>query len=171
MSPERWQQIEAVFQTAADLPTVDRRAYLDQACASDEDLRSEVESLLDSEGLSHVAPAIEEAAQSVSSLSTLEGQRLGAYELLAPIGEGGMGTVYKAKRVDGQFEQEVAIKIIRAGASNPLNARRFLEERNLLAQLQHPSIARLIDGGDHAGIPYIVMELIEGLPIDAYCRQ
>ena len=171
MSPERWQQIEAVFQTAADLPTVDRRAYLDQACASDDDLRSEVESLLDSEGLSHVAPAIEEAAQSVSSLSTLEGQRLGAYELLAPIGEGGMGTVYKAKRVDGQFEQEVAIKIIRAGASNPLNARRFLEERNLLAQLQHPSIARLIDGGDHAGIPYIVMELIEGLPIDAYCRQ
>ena len=171
MTPERWQKIEAVFQTAADLPTADRRSYLDQACASDHDLRAEVESLLDSEGLSHVAPAIEEVAQSVSSLSTLEGQRLGAYELLTPIGEGGMGTVYKAKRVDGQFEQEVAIKIIRAGASNPLNARRFLEERNLLAQLQHPSIARLIDGGDHAGIPYIVMELIEGLPIDAYCRQ
>ncbi len=171
MSPERWQQIESVFQTAADLPTADRRAYLDQACAGDEDLRAEVGSLLDSEGLSHVAPAIEEAAQSVSGLSTLEGQRLGAYELLAPIGEGGMGTVYKAKRVDGQFEQDVAIKIIRAGAINPLNARRFLEERNLLAQLQHPSIARLIDGGDHAGIPYIVMELIDGLPIDAYCRQ
>ncbi|MCX6613211.1 MAG: serine/threonine-protein kinase, partial [Acidobacteria bacterium] len=170
MSPERWQQIESVFQTAADLPTADRRAYLDQACASDDDLRSEVESLLDSEGLSHIAPAIEEAAKHVS---TLEGQRLGVYELLAPIGEGGMGTVYKAKRVDGQFEQEVAIKIIRAGASNPLNARRFLEERNLLAQLQqqHPSIARLIDGGDHAGIPYNVVELIAGGPSDAYCRQ
>ncbi len=171
MTPERWQQIESVFQTAADLPTADRRSFLDQACSSDDDLRSEVESLLDSEGLIHVAPAIEEAAQSVSSLTTLEGQRLGAYELLGPIGEGGMGTVYKAKRVDGQFEQEVAIKIIRAGASNALSARRFLEERNLLAQLQHPSIARLIDGGDHAGIPYIVMELIDGLPIDAYCRQ
>ncbi len=171
MSPDRWQQIEAVFQAAADLPTAGRLPYLDQVCANDPELRAEVLSLLDSEGLKHISPAIEEAAQSVSSLSTLLGQRLGAYQILATIGEGGMGTVYKAVRADGQFEQEVAIKIIRAGASSALHARRFLEERNILAQLQHPSIARLIDGGDHAGIPYLVMELIDGVPIDHYCKQ
>jgi serine/threonine protein kinase/tetratricopeptide (TPR) repeat protein len=171
MTPERWRQIEAVFQEAADLEDQARYEYLKTACAGDEDLLAEVQSLLASEGISFAAPALEQVAQAVSGLASLEGQRIGAYEVIGPIGEGGMGTVYKAKRADGQFEQEVAIKIIRAGASSPLHARRFLEERSLLAQLQHPHIARLIDGGEHAGIPYIVMELIDGLPIDAYCKQ
>jgi eukaryotic-like serine/threonine-protein kinase len=171
MTPERWRQIEAVFQEAADLEDQARYEYLDKACEGDAELLGEVQSLLASEGINFAAPALEQVAQSVSGLTSLEGQRIGAYEVIGPIGEGGMGTVYKAKRADGQFEQEVAIKIIRAGASSPLHARRFLEERSLLAQLQHPHIARLIDGGDHAGIPYIVMELIDGLPIDTYCKQ
>ncbi len=171
MSPERWHQIESVFQQAIDLPTIERASYLDSACLNDLTLRSEVESLLDSEGISHVAPVIEAATQAISSLSSLEGQRLGAYRILSTIGEGGMGTVYKASRDDGKFEQEVAIKIIRPGAARAANARRFLLERSMLAQLQHPFIARLIDGGEHGGIPYLVMEFVDGKPVDAYCRQ
>jgi len=171
MSPDRWQQIEGVFQHAIDLPTIDRIRYLETACAGDDDLRAEVESLLASEGIGHVGSAIEEAAASVSTFGSLEGQRVGAYQILSIIGEGGMGTVYKAVRADGQFDQEVAIKIIRPGAASSVHARRFLEERSMLAQLQHPFIARLIDGGEHSGIPYLVMELIDGKPIDSYCKQ
>lgn len=171
ITPERWRQIEDVFQQAADLDTGARLAYLDQACAGDEALRAEVESLLESEGIGHVAPALEQVAQSVSGVGNLEGQRLGAYQILTSIGEGGMGTVYKAQRADGQFDQLVAIKIIRPGAASAMQSRRFVEERSLLAQLQHPFIARLIDGGDHSGIPYLVMELVEGMRIDDYCRQ
>lgn len=171
MTPERWKQIEDVFQQAADLPDDERVAYLDRACDGDAELRSEVESLLESEGISHVAPALEKAAQSVSGVGPLEGKRLGAYRIETPIGEGGMGTVYRAVRADGQFDQQVAIKIIRPGAASAMQSKRFLEERNFLAQLQHPYIARLIDGGDHSGIPYLVMELVDGVRIDEYCRQ
>jgi serine/threonine protein kinase len=171
MTPERWRQIEEVFQNAVDLPDAERFAYVEQACAGDAELRAEVVSLLESEGIGFVAPALEEAAQSVSGVTRLEGQKLGVWRIDSLIGEGGMGTVYQATRADGQFEQTVAVKIIRPGAASAMHSRRFLEERKMLAQLKHPFIAQLIDGGEHSGIPYLVMELIDGIRIDEYARQ
>jgi serine/threonine protein kinase len=171
MTPERWRQIEEVFQNAVDLPDAERFAYVEQACAGDADLRAEVVSLLESEGIGFLASALQQAAQSVSGVTRLEGQKLGVWRIGSLIGEGGMGTVYQATRADGQFEQTVAVKIIRPGAASALHSRRFLEERNMLAQLKHPFIAQLIDGGEHAGIPYLVMELIDGIRIDEYARQ
>jgi non-specific serine/threonine protein kinase/serine/threonine-protein kinase len=97
--------------------------------------------------------------------------RLGPYEVLRALGSGGMGSVYLARRVDGQFEQEVAIKVVKRGADSELILERFRAERQILAGLQHPNICRLLDGGSSAdGRPYFVMERIEGEPIDAYCQ-
>ena len=100
------------------------------------------------------------------------GEQLGNYRLLERIGGGGMGSVYRAERADGAFEQQVAIKLIRTGLISDELLERFYAERQILAKLEHPGIARLIGGGaDSLGMPYVVMELVEGLPIDLYCRQ
>lgn len=171
MNPDHWRKIEDIFQQAADLEGPARAAFLDTACNGDPDLRAEVDSLLDSAGLSLIAPAISEAAGEVTGLATLTGQQLGPYRILDRIGEGGMGAVFRAQRADGQFEQTVAIKMIRPGVAGVGHIERFLAERSILAQLQHPFIARLIDGGIHNGSPSLVMEHVDGQPIDAYCRE
>src|SRR5262245_20694412 len=100
------------------------------------------------------------------------GRRLGAYEILALIGSGGMGEVYRARRVDAEYEKEVAIKLVAFGNTERFGFERLRAERQLLAQLDHPHIAKMIDGGvTQDGLPYLVMELIEGEPIDRYCEQ
>src|SRR5436305_1850622 len=96
--------------------------------------------------------------------------RLGPYRLLRRLGDGGMGTVYLARREDEHYERDVAVKVIRSGAQSPEALHRFFAERQILARLEHPDIARLYDGGStEAGRPYLVMELVEGLPVDDYC--
>src|SRR5262249_52034204 len=97
---------------------------------------------------------------------------VGAYRLLEKIGAGGMGTVYRAERADGQFEKQVAVKLMADGTVDARSVKRFVTERQILANLDHPHIARLLDGGVTAdGRPYIVMEHVAGLPIDRYCRE
>jgi serine/threonine protein kinase/tetratricopeptide (TPR) repeat protein len=173
MTPERWQQIKAVFATALALDPDRRAEYLAQACAGDDELRGEVESLLDSsprEGDHFLdTPAVRLPADAFASPSTT-GRRVGPYELVGELGRGGMGEVYRARRADGQYEQQVAVKLIRGGfEERRALLERFRTERQILATLEHPNIARLLDGGaSEDGRPYLVMELIEGVDICAY---
>ena len=100
------------------------------------------------------------------------GARLGPYKVEAIAGHGGMGAVYRASRDDAEFRQQVAIKLVRVAAASPDTLRRFRQERQILARLSHPNIARLLDGGSTPdGVPYLVMEFIEGEPITAWCER
>ena len=178
MTPERWQQIRGIYEQASALDVNDRVQFLNRTCASDSELRREVESLLSYEHRagsvflkSPAAALLGSAAASAPTPSRL-GRRIGVYQILEEIGRGGMGEVYRAARVDGQYEKQVAIKFVRSGYDSSLIVERFRHERQILASLDHPNIARLLDGGTtEEGIPYLVMELIEGSPIDEYCNQ
>ena len=176
MTPERWQAVKATLATALEFGPDAREAYLSSLKAADPPLHAEVLSLL-------LADAAHASALNDSRLGlgddaiestgeTYVGRRFGAYRLTGLLGEGGMGAVYRARRDDGAYELEVAVKLVRSGVSREFFLRRFRNERQILAQLDHPNIARLIDGGaDDDGAPYLVMELVDGIPIDAYCRS
>lgn len=172
MTPERWRQICEVFDRAVALRVEERAAHLDTVCANDPDLRQEVESLLFSHQQAGTGflntPAVD--LRGPSPAPTRVGRRIGAYNILEEIGRGGMGEVYRAGRADGQYKKEVAIKLVRGGYDTAAVLDRFRHERQILASLDHPNIARLLDGGTtEEGIPYLVMELIDGIPIDQYC--
>ncbi len=173
MTPERWRQIEEIFQTVIERASDERKAALTQYCGSDAELRREVESLLDHEVPdAFIQEPIRDAAQALSLQAGAEliGQRLGAYRVTRLLGHGGMGTVYEATRADERFEQRAAIKIIKGGMDTAFVRDRFTRERRILARLEHPHIARLIDGGEtEEGLPYFVMEFVEGQPIGEYC--
>ena len=179
MTKERWRQIEAVFAEAVELPADESRAYLDEVCTGDEELRREVELLLESDrtaaGQIGSAVGIAAAAFSVQmqraySASQI-GQRIGPYEIVREIGRGGMGSVYQAVRIDDQYIRSVAIKFIAQGTDSDEALTRFRTERQILASLQHPNIAALLDGGATPdGRPYIVMEYIEGELLLDYCQ-
>ncbi len=172
--PRRWQLVREVFGGALERDPADWAAYLRRACAGDHDLRSEVESLLEAHRLG--ANFLEEPGEAAALRAApvdedLRGQRLGAYEIERCIGRGGMGAVYSAVRADSAFDKRVAIKLLRRGMDSAEVARRFRDERQILAGLEHPNVARLLDGGTTpGGRPYLVMEYVEGLPIDEYCN-
>ncbi len=173
MEARRWRRIEALFAQAVELDVAERRAWLDARCAGDEELRAEVEELLeasDSETL--IQGAVGLGARESLGGSLGEGKTIGAYRLCEPLGQGGMGAVYRATRSDEQFEQDVAIKFIRQGFDRPELRRRFVAERRILARLEHAHIARLLDGGStDDGTPYVVMEYVRGQPIDRWCVE
>lgn len=173
MTPERWQQIKSVFAVAVTLDADARARYLDTACGGDEEMRREVDTLLDSnppEGEFLDTPAMRLSIPPQLPASQMTGRRIGPYELFEELGRGGMGEVYRARRADGQYEQQVAVKLIRGGHEGGVLLQRFWTERQILATLDHPNIARLLDGGATSdGLPYLVMELIEGTNICDYC--
>ncbi len=174
MAPERWQQIKDLFNDALERDHTQWAKFLDDACAGDSSLRAEVESLLASH--EQATGFLEKPATEMLSLSSpdelLEGRWVGPYRLQQEIGRGGMGVVYLAERDDRQYEKQVAIKLVKRGMDTDDILRRFRHERQTLATLDHPNIARLLDGGvTEDGLPYFVMEYIEGLPIDDYCDQ
>ena len=159
---------------ALERPASARQAYLEEACAGDAELRAEVESLLashDEAGDFIEASAIDSLAEYVEPTRDLPPDtRIGIYRITSVIGEGGMGTVYRAVRDDDEFHNEVAIKVLKRGMQVDYVIERFRRERQILANLSHPNIARLFDGGTTAdGRPYFVMELIHGKPLDEYC--
>src|SRR5262245_49579064 len=174
MTPERWRQIEEVFQTIVERATGERSVLLTQYCGGDDELRREVESLLDHETADgFIRNSIKGAAQSFSRQTgdDLTGRRLGAYRVTRLIGHGGMGVVYEALRADGQYAQLVAVKVITRGMETDFVRERFTRERRILAQLDHPNIARLLDGGaTEDGRPYFVMEYVEGRAISEHCE-
>lgn len=172
MTPERWQQIKKVLEVALTLEEAERRNYLDKTCAGDVELRSEVESLLFAHQPTGKNILDEPLANLLGpgAVPVSAGQRIGAYAILHEIGRGGMGEVYRAVRADGEFTKEVALKTVRGGYDVASVLERFRNERQILASLDHPNIARLLDGGtSESGIPYLVMELVDGIPIDTYC--
>lgn len=167
MTPTRWQQVKAVLQSALERPAAARGAFLNQACDGDATLRAEVESLLaasDEAGEFLNQPALEQDLP--------PGTRLGPWRLAEPLGRGGMGAVYRAVRDDDQYQQEGAIKLVKRGMDTDEVLARFRYERQILAFLNHPNIARILDGGAAPdGRPYLVMELVEGVPITDYCTS
>src|SRR5690349_11167691 len=171
----RWERIETLFHAAVGLGPSERRAMLARE-AEDPALVAEVERLLaahDRAGNFIQTPAIALTAVPVNAEElAAEGRRIGAYRIVREIGRGGMGAVYLAERADEVFRQQVAIKLIKRGMDTDLVLSRFRAERQILASLDHPNIARLLDGGTtEDGLPYFAMEYIEGQPIDAFADE
>src|ERR1700685_1857825 len=170
MTPERFRQIRNLLEAVVERSPETRGTFLAEACEGDSDLRAEVQRLLaahrrDTDLLA--GPAIPPA-----NPQRLEGRHVGPYEILREIGRGGMGTVYLAVRADHAFRKQVALKIVRPEAGSQEVLRRFQQEREILATLDHPNIARLLDGGStENGLPYFVMEYVAGQPIDIYCDR
>jgi eukaryotic-like serine/threonine-protein kinase len=163
VDPDHWQRAKELFGSALALEPAERSAFLAQACSGDETLRQEIESLL---------AAHEEAGTTAGSAArdSLSGRRIGPYQLMHRIGQGGMAMVYLATRADDQYRKCVAIKLILPGLHTDDLLRRFRNERQTLAALDHPNIVKLLDGGeteDH--LPYLVMDYVEGTPVTDYC--
>ena len=174
ISRARWQKIQALFEEIADSHPAERAAHLASSCGDDTDLRISVESLLISDQRTEdpLVNAIGEAAESllVEHQDRLLGTRIGAYRVVSILGHGGMSTVYRGERDDSQYQQTVAIKVLHYSTLHPRLRSRLHSERHILATLDHPAIARLIDSGDlEDGTPYLVMEHVDGEAIDAYC--
>ncbi|MEP6900522.1 MAG: serine/threonine-protein kinase [Actinomycetota bacterium] len=171
MNSTEWQKIKDIFGTTLDLPASERAGFL-ETCA--DDLRREVEKLLKANDEANdfiVEPAfIEVGLKEADETDFYVGKQIDNYRILKEIGHGGMGTVYLASRVDKTFDKKVAIKLIKRGMDTSAVLKRFVMERKILAQLENPNIANLLDGGSTAdGLPYLVMEYIEGLPITKFC--
>jgi non-specific serine/threonine protein kinase/serine/threonine-protein kinase len=175
MTPDEWRRVKAILEGLLDQPAEARESYIASACGGDATLRARVTALAEaaeSEGGMLDAPNAVEAGAEVPDAPSRAGERVGAYELLDEIGSGGMGTVHLARRADDEFEKRVAIKLMRPGFASDLDLRRFKSERQISAVLDHPNIARLLDGGTTpAGAPYFVMEHVEGGPLLEYCRK
>jgi serine/threonine protein kinase len=173
ITAERWQQAKAIVTDALEetSPTA-RAALVAERCGSDKELLGEVESLLEQttgplDDFENASPSLRRKGASLA-----RGLQIGAYEIVRELGRGGMGAVYLARRVDGVFEKEVAIKILKRGTDTDDILGRFSAERQILARLNHPNIARLFDGGtSEDGLPYFVMEYVDGIPITQFARE
>jgi eukaryotic-like serine/threonine-protein kinase len=173
MTPDAgwWPRLEAVFHVAVDLPPDERLAFLDHACGTDAELRGEIEALLAADAPDR-ALRIERLVcdDSPAGPDPFFGMRLGAWRVVDLIGRGGMGSVYRAERADGQYEQQVALKVVPSMAAVGQGSTRFHAERHILARVTHPNIARLLDAGlTPEGSAYLVMEYVDGSPITTYC--
>src|SRR5690349_9392329 len=172
MDGERWSRVETLFHRALALDPQRRAALLADECRGDDALRAQVERLLAADEQPHELVDRLDGGALRPANDPLIGREVGAYRITGLIAAGGMGVVYRAARTDGLFQHEVAIKLIRAELASENLIRRFEFERRTLASLHHPNIAQLFDGGASTeGRPYLVMELVRGLPIDAYCDQ
>jgi tetratricopeptide (TPR) repeat protein/predicted Ser/Thr protein kinase len=171
MTPDRWGEVKAVLSGVLDAPPTDRTALLDRLCGEDADLRTTVESLL---AMESKADLFETAMLPGSAIwadaPDNAPAQIGPYTILHEIGRGGMGVVYLGDRADGEYHKRVAIKLITSARREAGTEQRFRRERQILAQLEHPGIARLLDGGaTESGQPYFVMEYVEGLPLLSWC--
>jgi serine/threonine-protein kinase len=177
MPPIEWNKLEEVFQAALEVPPEERRAWLERRCGEDAELHAKVSSLLAAEAASTNFLPKANFAKVVGALmaesgEAREGQRVGPYKILREVGRGGMGVVFLAEREDEQFRQLVAIKVVKRGLDTEEILRRFRNERQILASLNHANIAQLFDGGETPdGRPYFVMEYVEGLPLLRYCDE
>ncbi|MGJ5818877.1 protein kinase domain-containing protein [Paludibaculum fermentans] len=176
MTPNRWQRLEALFEAALELEPDRRPAFLQRECAGDLEMLGEVQRMLaadsddghdlrrvvDAEALRAVAEAEEEPA---------DGRRIGPWLITGVLGRGGMGSVFRAMRADDQYRKQVAIKVLRHGLESDFALARIRYERQILSNLEHPNIARMIDGGESGGLPYIVLEFVEGETLTTYCEK
>lgn len=192
MTPERWKKLEAVFQTAVDLPSAERAAFVAAQCAGDGELFSAVDKLLassdsaddfiespvwtdskflDTTAKKEISSSIDDGADAVDRDNFL-GKTIGVYKVTGEIGRGGMGAVYLAEPADGEFQQKVAIKLIKRGKDSDFIIRRLRHEPQILASFEHAFIGRLLDGGTTVdNVPYFVMEYIDGETLYDYCNK
>jgi eukaryotic-like serine/threonine-protein kinase len=178
---DRWAYIEALLDATLDLPADARPAFLDSATGADAGVRAEVMRLLGAyeqaqdfleRPAAELAPSLLADDDDGGCEPRAVPERIGPYRLLHEAGHGGMGTVFLAERDDPQLRLRVALKLVRSGVASGSLVRRFLEERQILASLDHPHIARLLDGGiTPDGLPWFAMEFVEGTPIDRYCAD
>jgi serine/threonine-protein kinase len=175
-SRERFRQIDQLFDAALDRPPNERDTFVAETCGVDHELRDRVRALLAAHDRpSHFmrSPAVELAApllEGPSGTATAAPEHAGPFRIVRELGHGGMGVVYLAEREGAEFRQRVALKLVRHLGAREAVRQRFVEERRILALLEHPHIAHLVDGGlTNEGLPYFAMELVEGEPIDAYC--
>jgi serine/threonine protein kinase len=173
MTSEEWQKVRPILESALELDPSSRLTFLNSACA-DASLRREVESLIaahEQAGTNVLEPvSVGQLHDEEARFRLLPGKRVGPYEILEEIALGGMGAVYRAIRADGQYKQQVALKIVRSELGAELTATRFRNEQQILASLDHPNIGRILDGGTTTdGLPYFVMEFIDGLSITDFC--
>lgn len=182
MDVERWQRIEQLFHDASALAPHEQQAWLTAACGGDAQLQREVMRLLEGDQKSEtvvrnsIAAASNDLITDGIGAESFRDTRIGAWRIDHLLGEGGMGLVFLAHRDDGRFEQNAAIKLLRFTLATPAEHARFHRERRILARLDHPHIARLLDAGEHRlsqgiEIPYFVMELVDGEPLTSYARQ
>jgi serine/threonine protein kinase/tetratricopeptide (TPR) repeat protein len=192
MTPERWAKIEEIFQAALDRSPTERAVFIEERCGEDGELRFEIEKLLRGHDTDNrflespiwtdsqifqttlknkIALSLTEEIGGIEKSDSLVGQTIGAYRLVEEVGRGGMGVVYSASRVE-DFSRKVAVKIVKRGMETDFILRRFRQERQVLAALDHPNIARLLDGGATLdGRPFLVMEYVEGVSIDRFCDE
>ncbi len=173
---ERWRRVREILGEALERDPAEQASFVERASGQDESLRREVEELLAADlraGEFLDTPAALAAAPLLSEEGSAQPPRaVGPYRILKLLGQGGMGVVYLAERADGQFEQRVALKLLRTGLTEGSPASRFLRERQILARLHHPGIARLLGGGiTPEGTPYFALEYVEGRPLGHYCEQ
>ncbi|HYW44416.1 MAG TPA: protein kinase [Bryobacteraceae bacterium] len=167
MTPERWRQVKSLFDKALEKAPAERTVFLDGSCGEDHDLRRDVESLIGAyaeAGNRYEAPAM--------GADPMIGRQIGPYRILRQLSAGGMGAIYLASRADDQFRRLVAVKAIRPELLDDHTRRRFENERHTLAALEHPNIVKLLDGGTtEDGVPYLVMDYVEGQPLDRFCAD
>ena len=168
-----WERVREILALALEQDPGVRRDFIREACGTDSDLRAEIESLAShyesADSLLENSPAADLLS---FGIDVMAGKRIGAWRIVRIIGQGGMAVVYLAERDDQDFRKTVAIKMVRPGPNAEEIYRRFRNERQTLAALDHPYIVRLLDGGSTAeGLPYLVMDYVEGLPVDQYCDQ
>ncbi|MGH8041644.1 MAG: serine/threonine-protein kinase, partial [Rudaea sp.] len=181
MDTLRWQRIAAIFDEVVEAPKSVRAALIERLCADDAAMRREVEALLAADA---AAPGFERGVDSARDLAAADwvedrdsdvvtaNERIGAWRVLHELGRGGMGVVWLAERADGAFEQRAALKLIKRGMDSDAVLARFLRERQILARLEHPHIARLLDGGiADDGRPYFAMEYVDGQALLRYCAE
>ena len=174
ITAERWQQVKDLLAQALEVEPSLRDSFLAGACGNDLSLLAEIDALLAADSrtglFSHPISVPGSESTDPASAPVRIGRRLGPYQVIEEIGSGGMGEVYRAFRADDEYKKEVAVKLVRAGQDSEFVIDRFKHERQILANLDHPHIARLFDGGTTGdGIPYFVMELIAGQPLTEYC--
>lgn len=171
MNSEKWEQIKELLGSALEQEPSQRNAFLRAACGADDTLRAELEALLAAYDSEKSAPADPLPGRSRNA-PDVAGTQIGPYRVVREIGAGGMGAVYLASRADDTFNKRVAIKLVQAGVHTEEILRRFRHERQILATFDHPNIAKLLDGGTtEQGLPYFVMDYVEGTRIDEYCES
>jgi serine/threonine-protein kinase len=172
VTPEQWSAVREVFDEALEIEAVDRNEWLENRCGTDRAVLEEVQRLLIADDGAADAGTLNTSELPLDASDDLTGRDIGPYKLLDKIGEGGMGSVYRAVRTDAAFDKTVAVKLIGFRNSIPAVENAFRKERRILAGLNHPNIATLYDAGTTPdGQLYLVMELVSGEPIDVYCRK
>ena len=173
LTPERWSRLDDLFTAALDLPPAERDAFVAREAGSDPELQAELRGMLAqaSAGAGQIDRLIGDVARQAAPAPEWAGRRVGAYRIVREIGRGGMGLVFEAMRDDDEYRKRVALKIAPWWKDVALLNERFRLERQILADLDHPNIARFLDGGTDDGLPYVVMEYVDGVPITEHCAE